>query len=408
MKTLRLLFGLCTVVTGIAFCKKDSHNEKQKDVQAAVDKIRRDLSDTLGITVPSVSVLIETSTDKYFAASVAPAAQPVTAETFFRFASNTKNFTGTAILNMWEDGWLNYKSKIIEVIPGSTMPYVPNVPDWNFSYKNDITIEQLLQHAAGVFDVDNDSVPGYGGMSYVDYIKKTDPAHQFTTDEMIKVVKDKNLSYFTPGTGYHYSNTGYSILAEIIKRVYSYRAGAAKTYADYLNDYVIGRTAPVQLPTVHFPVLAADNRLPDPHSISTVYTATGITRYDDYNVSAHVAEGNGYGTMEDLNRYVRTLMKGQNVLQPATVRLMQTGVSAANKDYGLGCVFAKNVGYGHNGAIAGYLSLMVYDPEKDVSLIVMIPLWDLRNGFTSFVKCFQGLYDAAYATRQALGYPGRP
>ena len=38
---------------------------------------------------------------------------------------------------------------------------MPATSDWDFPNKNIITIEQLLQHSAGVFDVDNDPVPGY-------------------------------------------------------------------------------------------------------------------------------------------------------------------------------------------------------------------------------------------------------
>ncbi|GAB3783624.1 hypothetical protein GCM10028818_41990 [Spirosoma horti] len=54
---------------------------------------------------------------------------------------------------------------------------------------------------------------------------------------------------------------------------------------------------------------------------------------------------------------------------------------------------------------------MVYDPTTEVSLVAMLPFWDLTqgpNGDTSFGKCFSSMYDAAYAARAALGYPGKP
>ncbi|MEO6813957.1 MAG: serine hydrolase domain-containing protein, partial [Ginsengibacter sp.] len=287
-------------------------------------------------------------------------------------------------------------------------PYVPAIADWDFPYKNEITIEQILQHAAGIFDVDNDPVPGYNGLSYSQSIHKSNPTHQFTTSEMVKLLTEKHLSYFKPGEGYHYSNTGYSILAEIIKRVYSEKAGSDKTYADYMEDYIIGHNASVPLSKIHFPVLATDISLPDPHIISTMIEPTGPEKYDKYNLTAQIGEGNGYGTMEQLNKFIRTLMKGQNVLKPATIRLMQTDVSAANPDYGLGCVYVKNIGYGHSGARLGCLNLMAYDPDYDVSVVVMIPLYDFRNGNASFMTCVNSLSDAAYAAREVLGYPGKP
>ncbi|CCH51875.1 D-alanyl-D-alanine carboxypeptidase Short=DD-carboxypeptidase [Fibrisoma limi BUZ 3] len=386
----------------------DPDDQNQLRVQAAVDSVRRALEDSLGHTVPSMSVLIQTPSQTYFASSVPAGQSPITPQTYFRFASNTKNFTATAILNMYEDGWLDYKAKITDLMPGSTQPYVPATAEWNFPNKDQITIEQLLQHSAGVYDVDNDSVPGFNGMSYTEAVQTADPTHQFTTEEMVHQLILNQLSYFAPGTGYHYSNTGYSILSYIIARVYSARSGLTKTYGDYLYDYVVGPGAPIPV-TIRFPVRADDTVLPSPRVEGLELLPGNIQkRYGDYNMSAQVGEGNGYGNMASLNSYIRSLMKGQNVLTPQTVKLMQTSVSSANPTYALGCTFTPNLGYGHNGARIGNLAVMAYDPLTDVSLVAYLPLWDLTDGFTSFIKCFNGMYDAAYAARKSLGYPGKP
>lgn len=402
-----ILYALLLVISS---CMKPNPNEdaKKNKVQAAVDRVRKELSDSLGIAFPSLNVLIQTPSDRIFVSSASEPKNTVTADTYFRFASNTKNFTATAILNMYEEGWLDYKAKIIDIIPGSKgTPYTPNAARWDIPYKNQITIEQLLQHSAGVFDVDNDPVPGYNGLTYTEYTQKADPTHQFTTDEMVKVVKENNLVYFPPGTDHHYSNTGYSILAEIIKRVYSFRSGKDKTYDDYMQDFIVGDYSPAPM-NVHFPVLATDNALPDPHITSTVLSPERVEKFDKYNMSAQVGEGNGYGTMSQLNIHIRTLMKGQNVLKPATVQLMQKDLSPGDLRYALGCTLTPNLGYGHNGARIGYLSLMAYDPDHDVSVVSMIPLFDLRNGNVSFLKCYNSIIDAAYAAREALDFPGKP
>lgn len=405
-----LSFFLCIFFVSLVSCHKDNSNpaSNKKKIQAAVDKIRENLSDSLGISFPSLSLIIQSPTEKIFVSSVEKSGQVVTPDTYYRFASNTKNFTATAILNMFEDGWLDYKAKITDRIPGSKDTYIPSTTDWNFPYKNEITIEQLLQHSAGVFDVDNDPVPGYNNLTYTEAIQKSDPQHQFTTGEMVKVLTDKHLYYFEPGSGYHYSNTGYSILAEIIKRVYSLRAHKVKTYADYMEDYITGPHTPIPLPKIHFPVVASDISMPNPHLISTVLETTGTEIYDKYNMTAQIGEGNGYGTMEELHKYIRSLMKGQNVLKPATIQLMQKTVSAANPNYGLGCSYVPNIGFGHYGARLGSLNLMSYDPQYDVSVLVMIPLYDFRHGNSSFLICYNSLAEAAYAAREVLGYPGKP
>lgn len=36
--------------------------------------------------------------------------------------------------------------------------------------------------------------------------------------------------------------------------------------------------------------------------------------------------------------------------------------------YGLGCSYSEGIGYGHSGAVSGYLSMMTYDPDDDLSI----------------------------------------
>ena len=101
-------------------------------------------------------------------------------------------------------------------------------------------------------------------------------------------------------------------------------------------------------------------------------------------------------------------MKGSNVLNTETVTLMQKDTSLSNQNYSLGCTFTPNIGYGHNGARVGNLSLMAYDPAYDISLVVYLPLIDTLRGDESFIDCVKVLYDTAWNVRSALGYPGNP
>lgn len=418
----RLLQWLLSIVhsiglTALIFACQDHQDpvagtQNQLRVQAAVDSVRRVLEDSLKAFVPSMNVLIQTPTQTYFVSSVAPGRQPLTANTFFRFASNTKNFTATSVLNMYQDGWLDYKAHITDLIPGTQQPYVPATADWAIPNKSQITIEQLLQHSAGVYDTDNDSIPGLRGETYVNYVQSRDSSHRFTTEELIKPLLDYQLKYpYAPGGGHHYSNTGYAILSRIIERVYSAKSGGTKTYADYLHNRITGPTARVPVP-VTFPYLPNDVLLPAPSVNSIIRQPGGMLQgFGPINMSAHVGEGNGYSTMAGLNTYIRSLMRGENVLSPSTVQLMQTDirVTPTNTNYGLGCIRFNNLGYGHNGAIGGYLSLMAYDPATQVSVVAMLPLWDLSIGkgedSVSFLACFQHMYYAAYAAKGALGYP---
>ena len=402
-----LLFPVLVVATLLAACNKEGdETHEQQQLDAAITTLRMNLEKELGHDVPSISVLVQSPKGAFFTSSAGKNGQAITENTYFRFASNTKNFTATAILKMMQDGWLHIDDKIIDLIPTTSETYVPNSPEWAIPHKNEITIKQLLQHNAGVYDVSNDPVPGFGGLPYVEYMLENAPLHQFTATELVNQVTINNLSYGAPDQVYHYSNTGYTILGEIIARVYSARSGQTKTYADYLKDQIHGPASKVPL-NLYFVENASDQQLPSPYITGMIQYPTNTVITDKINASPHAAEGNGVGTMALLNRYIRTLMKGENVLTTASVTLMQKEEGAANTPqthYALGCSHHPILGYGHNGATEGYLSTMMYDPVTDVSVIVVIPYWDLTDGSTSLNKCLQALVKAGIAGREALGY----
>lgn len=359
--------------------------------------------------VPSLNVLIQTPEGTYFSSSTVSGIAPVTPTTYFRFASITKTFTATAIMKMHQDGWLDYQDHIVDLIPGSDIPYVPDTPSWAIPYKNEITIRQLLQHNAGVYHVDAGPVPGCGDLGYTDCILEQDPDHQFTATELVDQAAFNQLSYFPPGTdNHHYSNTGYTILGEVIARVYTQHGdGEAKTYSDYLYDHVFGPSARVPL-DLHFPYLAADQVLPIPYVCGKIYLPEGAV--EDHcadNLSAQVAEGNGIGTMLALNQWVRTLYQGQNVLDLENADLMMMDTTSANPNYGLGTTHVPNLGYGHSGARVGYLAQATYDPELEVSVVVMMPMWD-ESSESGWTNTLSTLNCAGWKARAVFGYPSKP
>lgn len=376
------------------------------ELTRAVATLHDALQRQLGQPVPSLSVLIETPKGAFFASTTGTGGTTVTPDTNFRFASNTKNFAAASVMKMHQDGWLRYTDLITAPIPGSNVPYVPETPGWAVPNKAQITIRQVLQHSAGIFDVGNDPVPGCSE-TYEDCLLAKDPAHDFTLEELVSQAARHQLSYFLPGQGFHYSNTGYSTLAEIVGRVYTQRSGQPRSWADYVRDHLTADVAGQPL-KVHFPDRGGDQVLPEPRACGRILLPDAVRQVCDINISAKVAEGNGIGTMRQLNTWVRTLHSGRHVLSAQTLALMHDDSSAGNPAYALGTIRFENLGFGHNGATHGNLSQMVYDPAQQVSVIVYLPLWDLRDGLTSFLKTFDVLNCAGWRARAALGYPGKP
>ncbi|AZA81888.1 hypothetical protein C1637_04760 [Chryseobacterium lactis] len=407
MKKLRIISFSLFLLASLG-CGKNENKDYQSNLDKAVRNIHNSLQKELKTSIPSLSVYVVSPKGTLFSSITGANGTVVNENTYFRFASNTKNFTSTAILKMMQDEWLHLDDDITEMIPGTNIPYTPDGADWNFPNKSQITIRQLLQHNAGVYDITNDaSKYNINGQTYTDYMLQNFPDHQFSTPEYVKILTKNNLTYGEPNTVYHYSNTGYSILSEIISRIYSQKAGMNKTYSNYMYDYIVGPGTKVPL-KIRFPELASEQQLPVPY-------VKGFIKYDNHdeftnlkNTSANVGEGNGIGTMKMLSEYIRSIMKAENVLNASSVKLMRTNKGPATtpeqNNYSLGCFYIPGVGYGHNGATQGYLSMMLYDPETDFSVVVLMPFWDLRNNMEDFPKCINALNTTAAEAKKAVGY----
>jgi len=298
----------------------------------------------------------------------------------FRAASNTKTFTSVAILLLHQQGKLNINDHITDTIPGSVIPYVPDNSDYAVPFKGQITILQLLQHKAGVYDIANEIVPDtvsaavpYKGCYYVEWAMGQDPTHTFTFDELVGVIAQCSLYYFMPATGYHYSNTGYSILGKIIERV------SGMGYADFIQTNIM---QPMNLSQSSMPWQGTDVSIPAPFAPGYIYFS-GVIDTTESNMSANVSEGNLITTPHDLAHFIRNLLRGEGVLSLNTINeLMLAPVIPPDTvtSYTCGISLNEGIGYGHTGAHAGYLSLMASDPETDFSVVAFMNGWNVENG----------------------------
>jgi CubicO group peptidase (beta-lactamase class C family) len=121
----------------------------------------------------------------------------VTTTSVFRIASMTKSFTAMAILKLRDAGKLNLDDPVIKYVPelGKTL-----LPTGN---SKPITIRNLLTHTAG-FPEDN---------------PWADRQLDMTDAELLAFVSKGMSMAYVPGQNFEYSNLGYALLGQIIKRV---------------------------------------------------------------------------------------------------------------------------------------------------------------------------------------------
>lgn len=316
----------------------------------------------------------------------------------FRGASTTKTYTAAAIMLLHQEGQLNIDDEITQTIPGKDIPYVPTSADYAIPHKEHITIRQLLGHTAGVFDVSNSPIPQnvsapYAGVTYTDYIKDSAPEHNFTFDELVGVVATNQLAYFAPNEGYHYSNTGYSILGKIIERV------SGMSYPSFVEQRLL---QPNELEDTSFPSLGNDLQLPAPYAKGYTYIGGELFETTQDNMSPHMAEGNVITTADDLCKWAKLLYSGQaginNDLVAQMTDVKPTGEE--HKVYGLGTEYAEGLGIGHNGAHAGYMTVMRYDKENDIAIVISAAVLNADDLYGQI----EVMYEVGRESKQILGY----
>ncbi len=134
---------------------------------------------------------------------------PIDSNTRFHVASLSKQFTAFAILLLQKEGKLSLDDDIRK--------HIPEVPDFGAP----ITLRHLATHTSGLRDQWH--LLALAGWRSDDV---------FTNDQILKfVVRQKELN-FTPGEKLWYSNTGFTLLAEVVQRV------SGKSFADFMEQRV--------------------------------------------------------------------------------------------------------------------------------------------------------------------------
>src|SRR5687768_13003665 len=145
---------------------------------------------------------------------------PITPETVFHVASVSKQFTAMALVLLEQDGKLTLEDDIRK--------HLPELPE----YGTKITARQLLQHTAGIRD--QWQTLAMAGWRLDDVI---------TQSQILQMMYRQKELNFTPGTEHVYSNGGYTLAAEIVRRV------SGKTLRSFCDDRIF---KPLGMTRTHF------------------------------------------------------------------------------------------------------------------------------------------------------------
>jgi CubicO group peptidase (beta-lactamase class C family) len=122
---------------------------------------------------------------------------PMTPQTVIHVGSISKQFTAAAIVLLALDGKLSLDDPVRK--------YVPELPD----YGSPITLRHLIHHTSGLRDHMN--LLGLDGWRI--------GSDLYTEEDVLSVIFRQKGTNFKPGEKHLYNNSGYSLLALIVKRV---------------------------------------------------------------------------------------------------------------------------------------------------------------------------------------------
>jgi len=134
---------------------------------------------------------------------------PVTSQSVFHIASVSKQFTAFVIYLLENEGKISFEDDVRK--------YFPELPD----YGTPIKIKHLLAHTSGLRD--QWAILTLAGWRMDDNI---------TTEQILKLVIRQKNTNFKPGTEFSYSNTGYTLLGELVHQI------TGKTLAKYAAEKI--------------------------------------------------------------------------------------------------------------------------------------------------------------------------
>jgi D-alanyl-D-alanine carboxypeptidase len=307
----------------------------------------------------SVLVQVEHGDDTWTAAAgtrdLAGDSAPARPGDRVRIGSVTKSMTAAVVLQLEDEGLLDLDDPIGDYLPG-LLPY-----------EADPTVRQLLQHTSGVPDWLRLAYPGLGQGDFTE-IYAGYRTH-YEPEELIAIATAEDLD-FRPGTGWSYSNTGYTILGMLIEE----RTG------NRLRDELEARVfEPADLDRTYLP---RDDTagIRGPHAVPYVTTGDPDRPYFDATLLSNTqtwAGGGVISTVSDLNDFYEALSDGtllteEQFAEAAT--FLETGKSY---DYGLGlggveidCPTGKETFYGHHGDGLGHQtqSFHSFDGERRLTV----------------------------------------
>jgi CubicO group peptidase (beta-lactamase class C family) len=256
--------------------------------------------------------------------------------TNFRMASVSKQFTAMSILILEKENKLSFEDPISR--------FFPELPA---NIANKILLRHLLTHSSGVIDYESIMDDTQGG--------------QLLDADVLRLLSQKDSTYFQPGSQFRYSNSAYALLALITERV------SGKSFPQFMKERV-------------FQPLKMKNSQIYESSSPIKNRAMGFARKrdgelyanDQSSTSAVKGDGGVYTSLNDYRKWTQGLWNNTLVDLPSVLKRLNFSIKEVTGSYygpGLFYFDGTEPALFHSGSTCGFSTFSINIPGQKTSIV---------------------------------------
>ena len=270
--------------------------------------------------------------------------------------STGKTFAAATTMQLIKDGKISLDDKVEKYL--GKEPWFDRLPN-----AKDITVRQLMNHTSGLVRYEFKK-------EFTDYLT-ANPYKVWSPEDRLAYLFDEKPP-FEAGKGWDYSDTNYIVLGMIIERV------TGKNFYDeankrFVKKFKLSDTIPQDGPELKGVVQGyAGANNPFGGKDKMIENGKFIV-----NPQLEWTGGGWASTGQDLARWAKLMYEGK-AFDPSMVPVMLDGVPAKlgrDTKYGLGVIIRPTqagTAYGHSGFFPGYMTDMMYFPDKRIAVAVQV------------------------------------
>jgi D-alanyl-D-alanine carboxypeptidase len=261
-------------------------------------------------------------------------------ENYFRIGSNTKTFTGAAVLILADEGKINLDT-----------PIASYLPEYNIPNGELITVRMLGNMTSGLFNYTDDQ-------QYLDPFVASGYSLAYTPQQLLATALRHPPNYLPgPGAKHTYCNTDIVVLGLLMEKV------TGKSAKQVIDEKVI---QPMGLTHTYWPdsgALAA----PYTHGYSTQDDSGNLMDVSTWNPSWGYTAGVLVSTFADMKIWARAVADGSLLSERSRAERFKW----VDDQYGF-CVMKAGYWIGHPGTIFGYNSHVFFHTEKKITFVILV------------------------------------